>query len=109
MMRFQGTSSKSGEAQQQLVAHVSSSERRAAHIELRIAHEAEARFQQHLRSVGMKTSRQRLLVLRVFLATRKPVSRSELHYAVKREDLATSFSTTWRTLKAIVACGMARE
>jgi Fur family ferric uptake transcriptional regulator len=69
----------------------------------------EKKFEQYLRSVGMKRTRQKSTILRVFLRLTKPVSAMELLYPVKQEDIGCSFGTVCQTLKALVACGMATE
>jgi Fe2+ or Zn2+ uptake regulation protein len=70
---------------------------------------AERTFQLYLRSIGMKGTHQRSVVLRVFLKVTKPVSASELLYPVKQEDLNVSFHCVYRTLKLIVASGLVTE
>jgi Fur family transcriptional regulator, ferric uptake regulator len=57
----------------------------------------------------MKGTRQRSVVLSVFLNTPKPVSASELLYPVKKEDLNVSLGSVYRTLKLIVASGLATQ
>jgi Fur family transcriptional regulator, ferric uptake regulator len=53
----------------------------------------------------MKGTRQRSVVLSVFLNTPKPVSL----YPVKKEDLNVSLGSVYRTLKLIVASGLATQ
>lgn len=69
----------------------------------------EQAFRTYLRSVGMKATRQRSVVLRVFLSTTKPVSVLDLLYPVKADDLNVSFHCVYQTLKLIVASGLATE
>lgn len=71
--------------------------------------QVEAQFRQKLHSGGMNITAERLLIFRAFLRTAGPVSASDVHYAVKCEDALASFAAVYRTLKVMVACGMARE
>jgi Fe2+ or Zn2+ uptake regulation protein len=66
-------------------------------------------FRSHLRAIGMKSTGKRTLVLRVFLKTIKPISVLDLHYLAKAEDLKVSYHCVHRTLKLIVASGLATE
>lgn len=71
--------------------------------------EIEQRFAAYLRSVRMTRSTRRITVLRVFMGSTKPMTRLELLYAVKRADVGVSLGTVYRTLKLMIACGLARE
>lgn len=70
---------------------------------------AEGLLSQQLRRIGMKRTKQRSTVLRVFLQTTEPVSAHELLYLIKADDLFIGFTTVYRTLKTIVACGLGKE
>jgi Fur family transcriptional regulator, ferric uptake regulator len=73
-----------------------------------VAH-AEELLRQHLRLVGMKNTKQRSAIVHAFLRAPEPVSAHDLLYLVKKDDLFIAFGTVYRTLKTIVACGLAKE
>lgn len=70
---------------------------------------AEELLRQHLRLVGMKSTKQRTAIVRAFLQAPEPVSANDLLYLVKKNDLFIAFGTVYRTMKTIVACGLGRE
>lgn len=70
---------------------------------------AEELLSRQLGRLGMKRTKQRSTVLRVFLQTTEPTSAHELLYLIKEEDLFIGFTTVYRTLKTIVACGLGKE
>jgi Fe2+ or Zn2+ uptake regulation protein len=45
----------------------------------------------------------------VFLQTTEPISARELLYLIKEDNLFICFTTVYRTLKMIVACGLGKE
>src|SRR5579862_7192617 len=70
---------------------------------------AEEQLAQQLRQLGMHRSKQKRAILMSLLRVPQPVSAKELLYLVKQEDLFTSFGTVHRTLRTMVACGLAEE
>jgi Fur family ferric uptake transcriptional regulator len=70
---------------------------------------AEELLRQHLRLVGMKSTKQRSAIVRAFLGAPEPISAHDLLYLVKKDDLFIAFGTVYRTLKTIVACGLGKE
>jgi Fe2+ or Zn2+ uptake regulation protein len=70
---------------------------------------AEELLSQQLRRLGMKRTKQRSTVLHVFLQTTEPISAHELLCLVKKDDVFTGFTTVYRALKTIVACGLSKE
>jgi Fe2+ or Zn2+ uptake regulation protein len=70
---------------------------------------AEEQLHKQLLRMGMKGTRQRNTVLRTLLRMEKPVSSSDLLFAVKREDITVSFGSVCRTLQVMVACGLASK
>ena len=71
---------------------------------------AEEQLRKELRKVGMKWSSERGAVLHTLLQNAaEPVSASEFHFSLKRQHPNVSFATVYRTLKTLVACGMAKE
>jgi len=71
--------------------------------------EAQSIFQNHLRSVGLKQTAQRDIILRTFLDTREHLSTDELYRLVKKKDAGIGFTTVYRTLKLLAECGLASE
>ncbi len=71
--------------------------------------EAESLFHQHLRSVGLKHTEQRDIILRTFLGSRAHLSTDELYRLVRRKDAKIGFTTVYRTLKLLADCGLASE
>jgi len=70
---------------------------------------AEELLSQQLRHLGMKRTKQRSTILRVFLQTTEPISAHELLYLIKEDNLFIGFTTVYRALKTIVACGLGKE
>jgi len=70
---------------------------------------AEELLSQQLRRLGMKRTKQRSTILRVILQTTEPISAHELLYLIKKDDLFIGFTTVYRTLKTIVACGLGKK
>ena len=56
-----------------------------------------------------ETHQTRSTILRVFLQTTEPISAHELLCLVKKDDVFIGFTTVYRTLKTIVACGLGKE
>ncbi len=71
--------------------------------------EAEAIFQRHLKSVGLKHTGQRDTILRAFLGSHEHLSTDELHRLVRRRHRRIGFTTVYRTLKLLADCGLASE
>jgi len=70
---------------------------------------AEELLFQQLRRIGMKRTKQRNRILRVFLQTTEPISAHELLCLVKKDDVFIGFTTVYRMLKTIIACGLGKE
>lgn len=66
-------------------------------------------FHQQLRRARLKHTEHRDTILRSFLEAREPLSPEELHLRVKRRDPGIGFTTVYRTLKLLNACGLATE
>src|SRR5260370_27920596 len=69
--------------------------------------EAQDIFFKHLRRVGLKHTEQRDTILCTFLDTRDHLSTDELFRLVKKRDAKIGFTTVYRTLKLLAACGLA--
>ena len=66
-------------------------------------------FSKYLKERGLRMTHQRQKVVQSFLQTSGHVSIDELHELVKRSDSRIGAATVFRTLKALTACGLARE
>jgi Fur family transcriptional regulator, ferric uptake regulator len=71
--------------------------------------DAEQRFHEHLKRVGLKHTDQRDTILRTFVETREHLSVDELHQLVKKRDPKIGVTTVYRTLKLLAECGLASE
>jgi Fur family ferric uptake transcriptional regulator len=78
-------------------------------ISRQMVREAEGVFHGHLKSVGLKRTAQRDVILRTFLDTRDHLSTDELYRLVKKKDSGIGFTTVYRTLKLLAECGLASE
>jgi len=66
-------------------------------------------FTRYLRENGLKMTRQRELLVRTFLDAEGHLSAEELFELTRRRDAKLGYATVFRTLKAMVECGVARE
>jgi Fur family ferric uptake transcriptional regulator len=66
-------------------------------------------FQKFASSKGLKSTRQRDLILDCFLASRQHLSTEELYLKIKEQNSAIGFATVYRTLKLFAESGIARE
>ncbi|MDE2925583.1 MAG: transcriptional repressor [Acidobacteriota bacterium] len=66
-------------------------------------------FSKYLKERGLRMTHQRRKVVQSFLQTSGHVSIDELHQLVKQSDRRIGAATVFRTLKALTACGLARE
>jgi Fur family ferric uptake transcriptional regulator len=64
-------------------------------------------FRKFLSEEGLKTTRQRELIVRVFAGIEDHVGVEELLQRVKRQDPAIGYATVYRTLKLLVQGGLA--
>lgn len=65
------------------------------------------RFQQYLHRAGMKSTRQRDLIVDAFLGVEEHVSVDELLAMVRDRDPSIGYATVYRTLKLLVDAGVA--
>ena len=70
---------------------------------------AQETFHQHLKRLRLKPTEQRDTIVRSFLETREQLSPEELHQRMKQSDPGIGFTTVYRTLKLLTACGLAME
>jgi Fur family transcriptional regulator, ferric uptake regulator len=66
-------------------------------------------FYTYLRQNGLKKTYQKDLILETFLSTEGHLSVEDIYSLVKKKDKKVGVVTVFRTLKSLVACGMARE
>ncbi|MEM7247788.1 MAG: transcriptional repressor [Acidobacteriota bacterium] len=66
-------------------------------------------FEHFLDRRGLRRTRQRELILDVFLATDDHLTSEELHALVSKEDASIGLATLYRTLKLFVEAGIASE
>src|SRR4051812_16934324 len=71
--------------------------------------EAQARFNAHLKKVGLKHTDQRDTILHTFLETRKHLPTDELPRLEKKRAPKIGFSPVYRTLNLFSECGLASE
>ncbi len=76
------------------------------HVEAGAAKQRWAEFQ---RQSGLSTTQQRELIVETFFATEGHVSIDELHALVRRRSPRVAHATVYRTIKLLVACGLAQE
>jgi len=66
-------------------------------------------FQDFIAAKGLKSTRQRDLVLECFLASDSHLSTEELYLKVRAKYPSIGFATVYRTLKLFAEAGIARE
>ena len=66
-------------------------------------------FNDFIRTEGLRETRQRALVLDVFLGTSDHVSAEDIYRLVNRTHRSVGFATVYRTMKLLAGCGVARE
>jgi Fur family ferric uptake transcriptional regulator len=66
-------------------------------------------FLEYLKKNGLKQTTQKALVLDTFLQTEGHLSVDDTYRIVKQKDASIGYVTVYRTLKSLVACGLARE
>ena len=66
-------------------------------------------FQSWLRRNGLKKTHQKELILETFLNTEGHMSVEDIYALVKKKDRRIGSVTVFRAIKALVACGVARE
>jgi Fur family ferric uptake transcriptional regulator len=66
-------------------------------------------FNEFAASKGLRSTRQRDIILDVFLSTHQHVSVEELYLKVKSSSPGVGQATVYRTLKLFVEAGLARE
>lgn len=66
-------------------------------------------FHDHLERKGLKKTSQRDLILETLLESEGHLSADELYNMVRRRDPSVGHTTIYRTLKLLLACGLAHE
>ncbi len=66
-------------------------------------------FCEHIRTLGLRRTGQRDLILDKFLSTEEHLTIEDLHRLVHRVDKTIGHTTVYRTLKLLTEAGLARE
>ena len=66
-------------------------------------------LQDYVQSVGLKTTKQRELIAKVFFAKNAHLRAEEVLDDVRKQDPKISLATVYRTLKLLQACGLAKS
>lgn len=64
-------------------------------------------YHQFLRDKGLKTTRQRELIVAEFFRKHQHLTVEELHQKVRRQDSSIGYATVYRTLKLLTEWGLA--
>jgi Fur family ferric uptake transcriptional regulator len=67
------------------------------------------RFRQYMVSKGLKSTRQREVILDEFLSSTDHLSTEELYLKVRSKHPHIGYATVYRTLKLFAECGIAQE
>jgi Fur family ferric uptake transcriptional regulator len=71
--------------------------------------EKRERFRQFMASKGLKSTRQREVILDEFLSSADHLSTEDLYLKVRRKHPHIGYATVHRTLKLFAECGIAQE
>ena len=85
------------------------SENTAQAVDEQFIRDKEAAFLAFTQSKGLKTTRQRNTIVRVFFGLRGHISVEELLREVKQVNPRIGYATVYRTLHLLVASGLVRE
>jgi Fur family ferric uptake transcriptional regulator len=66
-------------------------------------------FNDFAASKGLRSTRQRDVILDIFLSTHEHISVEELYFKIKSSNPGVGHATVYRTLKLFVESGLARE
>ncbi len=66
-------------------------------------------LQNYVQSVGLKTTKQRELIAKVFFAQNAHLKAEEVLEHVRKSDQKISLATVYRTLKLLQVCGLAKS
>jgi Fur family ferric uptake transcriptional regulator len=72
-------------------------------------HEKKIAFSRFSSGKGLRSTRQRDIILDIFLSTHQHVSVEELYLTIKSGNPGIGHATVYRTLKLLVEAGLARE
>ena len=71
--------------------------------------EKRERFQEYIARKGLKSTRQREVILNEFLSSTAHLSTEDLYLKVRRKHPHIGYATVYRTLKLFSECGIAQE
>ncbi|MCK6530972.1 transcriptional repressor [Myxococcota bacterium] len=66
-------------------------------------------FAQYIREQGLKLTRQREDILRVFIASHRHINLEQLHREVRKVNPTVGYATVYRTMKLLTEAGLAQE
>ncbi len=66
-------------------------------------------FTEYIRAQGLKLTRQREDILRVFIGVRKHIALEELHREVRKVNPSVGYATVYRTMKLLRDAGLAQD
>lgn len=66
-------------------------------------------FNEFATAKGLRSTRQRDVILDIFLSTHQHISVEELYLKIKSSNTGIGYATVYRTLKLFVEAGLARE
>lgn len=66
-------------------------------------------FAQYIRKQGLKLTRQREDILRVFIASHRHINLEQLHREVRKVNPSVGYATVYRTMKLLTEAGLAQE
>lgn len=67
------------------------------------------KFHEFIAGKGLKSTRQRDVVLDIFLTSNQHMSTEDLYLKVRAKNPTIGYATVYRTLKLFAECGIARE
>jgi len=70
---------------------------------------ARQEFRAYLAGQGLKSTRQRELVLEAFLADGRHLSTEELYLRLRKKHPSIGYATVYRTLRLFAECGIAQQ
>lgn len=66
-------------------------------------------LQDYLSEKGLKSTRQRIEIAKVFFDCKKHISTEELHHKLQRKNPRIGYATVYRTMRLLKECHLAKE
>ncbi len=70
---------------------------------------AEKKFREHLKREGLKSTPERMVILREVLSAKKHFNADELYESIHKHNKKVSRATVYRTIPLLVECGLIIE